>query len=70
MVTNLREGMRVKCEQYWPERGNTMRLGPYMVTTMEQHSFPYYIARKILLEVSISTILLMDLLTLHVASIT
>lgn len=52
MVTNLREGMRVKCEQYWPKRGEAIRLGPYMVTTVEQQCFPYYVARKVLLKVN------------------
>ena len=53
MVTNLKEGMKVKCEQYWPEPGQDLQRGPYMVTTMEQQCFPYYTARKILLKVSI-----------------
>ena len=53
MVTNLKEGMKVKCEQYWPEQGHNIQLGPYMVTNVEQQCFPYYIIRKLLLKVSI-----------------
>ena len=53
MVTNLKEGMKVKCEQYWPEQGQEKQLGPYTVTTVEQQCFPYYNIRKILLKVSI-----------------
>ena len=52
MVTNLREGMKVKCEQYWPEQGCEMQIGPYMVTNVEQQSFPYFNIRKIQLQVS------------------
>ena len=52
MVTNLKEGMKVKCEQYWPEPGQDVQLGPYMVTTVQQQCFPYYTVRKILLKVN------------------
>jgi protein tyrosine phosphatase len=62
MVANLKEGMKIKCEQYWPEQGHNMRLGPYMVTTVEEQCFPYHITRKILLKVS--KILWMGLLIL------
>ena len=53
MVTNLKEGMKVKCEQYWPDQGHDMQLGPYKVTTVEQQRYPYYIMRKLLLRVNI-----------------
>ena len=52
MLTNLREGTTTKCEQYWPEQGNELYLGPFKASTVEQHTFPYYVIRKILLEVS------------------
>ena len=52
MVTNLKEGMKVKCEQYWPEPGQDVQLGPYMVTTVQQQCFPYYTVRKIVLKVN------------------
>ena len=31
MVTNLREGTKTKCHQYWPETG-TQSFGPFKVT--------------------------------------
>ena len=63
MVTNLREGTTTKCEQYWPEKGNELYFGPFKVSTVEQHTFPYYVIRKILLEVSLSLANLLNNLT-------
>ena len=53
MVTNLMEGMTVKCEQYWPEKGNTINVGPFGITTVEEQTFPYYVIRKLNIKVSI-----------------
>ena len=52
MVTNLREGMKEKCEQYWPERGNSLQQGPFKVSIVEQHIFSYYTIRTLQLSVS------------------
>ena len=52
MVTNLREGPRVKCEQYWPDKGRDFqRLGPFKIATVAEEIFPHYAVRKITLKV-------------------
>ena len=44
MVTNLSEGNKKKCEQYWPETGSTT-YGPFKVTLTGQQVFADYIVR-------------------------
>ena len=44
MVTNLSEGNKKKCEQYWPETGSTT-YGPFKVTLTEQEVFTDYTVR-------------------------
>ena len=46
MVTNLKEGSKKKCEQYWPESGSTT-FGPFKVTLTEQQAFPNYCIRTL-----------------------
>ena len=52
MVTNLREGSTVKCEQYWPDKGRDFQqLGPFKIATVAEEIFPHYAIRKITLKV-------------------
>ena len=52
MVTNIKEGMTKKCEQYWPEGGSGKSYGPFNVSIVEQHIFADYTIRTIQLVVS------------------
>ena len=51
MVTNLKEGNKRKCEQYWPETGSTT-YGPFKVTLTEQQVFADYNVRTMQVSVS------------------
>ena len=51
MVTNLKEGSRAKCEQYWPELG-TKEYGPFKVTLTDQQVFADYTIRQLFVSVS------------------
>ena len=53
MVTNLKEGNKKKCEQYWPETGSST-YGPFKVTLTEQQTFADYVVRT--MQVSVSSI--------------
>nr|XP_034320846.1 uncharacterized protein LOC105334720 isoform X5 [Crassostrea gigas] len=46
MVTNLKEGEKVKCTQYWPERNKPFSAGPVMVKLIEEKEYAFYIERK------------------------
>ena len=52
MVTNLKEGSKVKCEQYWPDQG-TQEYGPFKVTLTDQQVFADYTIRQLLVSVSL-----------------
>ena len=51
MVTNLKEGNKKKCEQYWPENGNAT-FGPFKITLTEQQVFADYCIRTMQVSVS------------------
>lgn len=51
MITNLKEGGRVKCEQYWPATG-TKEYGPFQITLTDQQAFANYTIRIFLVSVS------------------
>ena len=51
MVTNLKEGNKKKCEQYWPDTGSKY-CGPFKVTLTEQQVFADYITRTMQVTVS------------------
>ena len=55
MVTNLKEGSRVKCEQYWPELG-TQEYGSFKVTLTDQQVFADYTIRQLFVSVSSVTV--------------
>ena len=47
MVTNLKEGTKSKCEQYWPD--NVMdreQFGPFIVTLTDEQVYPDYVIRN------------------------
>ena len=51
MVTNIKEGLKIKCQQYWPESGSTQNYGPFKVTLADEQVYTDYIIRTIQLEV-------------------
>ena len=54
MVTNLKEGDKVKCQQYWPEASNEDQMyGPFTVTLLEQQIFADYTIRTLQVKVSL-----------------
>jgi receptor-type tyrosine-protein phosphatase A len=52
MVTNLKEGNHIKCQQYWPESGGK-DFGPFQVTITDEQVFADYTIRT--LSVSVRT---------------
>ena len=51
MVTNVKEGTRIKCQQYWPESGKK-DFGPFQVTITDQQIFADYTIRTLSVSVS------------------
>ena len=48
MVTNLKEGNKSKCEQYWPNKSITEeRFGPFSVRIIEEQVLLDYVIRSI-----------------------
>ena len=50
MITNLEEGGKPKCQQYWPDSG-TERFGPFQVSITEQQILANYTIRKLTVQV-------------------
>lgn len=46
MLTNLIEGPKVKCHQYWPEVGKEMDVEPFSLTLLEEKVYAYFVVRK------------------------
>ncbi|XP_062620198.1 receptor-type tyrosine-protein phosphatase epsilon-like isoform X4 [Saccostrea cucullata] len=46
MVTNLKEGTKVKCNQYWPEANKTTDFGAVSVKLIEEKQYAFYIVRR------------------------
>ena len=51
MITNLLEGNRAKCEQYWPQTGS-LGFGPFQVTITDQQILADYTVRRLNVQVS------------------
>ncbi|XP_062576058.1 uncharacterized protein LOC134237898 [Saccostrea cucullata] len=47
MVTNLIEGSKIKCEQYWPGQGEQMTSGQFCLQLMSQKDYANYTQRDI-----------------------
>ena len=50
MITNIEEGGKTKCEQYWPN-SRTKDFGPFQVSIMEQQMLAYYTIRNLTVQV-------------------
>ena len=51
MVTNVKEGNKIKCQHYWPDSGSK-NYGPFQVTITDQQTFADYIIRTFQMTVS------------------
>ncbi|XP_019851757.1 PREDICTED: receptor-type tyrosine-protein phosphatase epsilon-like [Amphimedon queenslandica] len=48
MVTNLKEGTKSKCEQYWPNStGDNDHFGPFTVTLINEQVYPDFVIRQL-----------------------
>ena len=50
MVTNLVEGTKIKCQQYWPDSA-TKSYGPFQVTITDEQTLADYTTRSLLVQV-------------------
>ena len=55
MVTNLKEGSKSKCEQYWldPHKESTT-FGPFTVTILDEQVLPDFTIRSLKVKVNIT----------------
>ena len=52
MVTNLREGSKSKCEQYWPDaQAEPEQFGPFTITLADELILPDYVVRNLTVKV-------------------
>ena len=62
MVTNLKEGTKSKCEQYWPNTTTEHKeFGPFIVTLLAEYVMPDTVTRNISVKVT------MTYFSLHIA---
>ena len=52
MITNLVEGTKIKCQQYWPDAG-AQTYGPFQVTISDQQILADYTTRSLLVQVCV-----------------
>ena len=52
MVTNIKEGKKIKCQQYWPNN-NYEDFGPFRITLSDWQMFANFTIRQLQVEVSI-----------------
>ncbi|XP_061165546.1 uncharacterized protein LOC133174437 [Saccostrea echinata] len=48
MLTNLQEGTKIKCSQYWPDVNNKNNYGALSVKMMEEKKYAFYISRRMI----------------------
>ena len=54
MVTNLKEGAKSKCEQYWPDsQMENMEIGLFTVILADEQILPEYVVRILTVKVII-----------------
>ncbi|XP_062613541.1 receptor-type tyrosine-protein phosphatase mu-like [Saccostrea cucullata] len=46
MLTNLIEGPKVKCHQYWPDENKELDVNPFSVTLVEEKVYAYFVIRR------------------------
>ncbi|XP_061180791.1 receptor-type tyrosine-protein phosphatase mu-like [Saccostrea echinata] len=46
MLTNLTEGPKVKCHQYWPDEGKELNINPFSVTLLEEKKYSHFVERR------------------------
>ncbi|XP_062577033.1 uncharacterized protein LOC134238932 isoform X2 [Saccostrea cucullata] len=47
MLTNLREGEKIKCTQYWPDKDKHINYGTVSVKWMEEREYAFFVTRKL-----------------------
>ncbi|XP_078328337.1 receptor-type tyrosine-protein phosphatase kappa-like [Crassostrea virginica] len=47
MLTNIKEGVKIKCTQYWPELNKAARHGRNSVRNIEEKEYAFYVIRKL-----------------------
>ncbi|XP_065924897.1 receptor-type tyrosine-protein phosphatase alpha isoform X4 [Magallana gigas] len=47
MLTNLKEGVKIKCTQYWPEEMKARLYGNIVIKNVEEKQYAFYIIRKL-----------------------
>nr|XP_022307014.1 receptor-type tyrosine-protein phosphatase alpha-like [Crassostrea virginica] len=47
MLTNIKEGVKIKCTQYWPEINKAARQGNNSVRNVEEKEYAFYVIRKL-----------------------
>ena len=65
MVTNLKEGTKTKCQQYWPDTSSTS-YGPFEVTITDSQLFADYVMRTFQVSVSASNFSHLSFKFLHI----
>ncbi|XP_061185075.1 uncharacterized protein LOC133193119 [Saccostrea echinata] len=49
MLTNLIEGPKVKCHEYWPDKETELDINPFSVTLIEEKQYAYFVERRLTL---------------------
>ena len=50
MITNLEEGKKIKCHQYWPDK-DSVKFGPFEVSIIDRQTVADYTIRTLMLQV-------------------